>query len=133
MATLCSLFQQPGTALLIGLLVVLDPWIWNLAAVVLELLPPFPSHLQPTAWSVSAHRTHKHALATCESAYASPILDILASAVDFGSTRSCCSQPAQPVALQAALSSKEEPAGVPAAGRASLGLDSLNLAMWGSL
>lgn len=71
MATLCSLFQQPGTALLIGLLVVLDPWIWNLAAVVLELLPPFPSHLQPTAWSASAHRTHKHALATCESAYAS--------------------------------------------------------------
>lgn len=54
MATLCSLFQQPGTALLIGLLLVLDPWIWNLAAVVLELLPPFPSHLQPTAcyvWS----------------------------------------------------------------------------------
>lgn len=54
MATLCSLFQQPGTALLIGLLLVLDPWIWHLAAVVLELLPPFPSHLQPTVcyvWS----------------------------------------------------------------------------------
>lgn len=64
MATLCSLFQQPRIALLIGLVIVLDPWIWDLAAVVWELLPPFPSHLQPTALSISA-------LATFELAYAS--------------------------------------------------------------
>ena len=54
MATLCSLFQQPGTALPIGLLEVLDPWIWNLAAVVLELLPSLP--ISPAAQRFGLYR-----------------------------------------------------------------------------
>lgn len=40
-----------------------------------------------------AERTHKHALATCESAYASPSSTSSRTRADFRSPHSCCSQP----------------------------------------
>lgn len=105
MAALCSLFQQPGDLLFIGLLMVLDPWIWNLAAVVRPCtvrihdcsLPPPISPAEANGW---------HGL------------DILACnrrLQDCG----CCSQqaqPVQPVAQQAVLSSQRRAEGGPEEG-----------------